>query len=291
MNRIRTRIWLSAAFIAIGAAFSSGRLASAQTISYSTGFETGQGFPLNSNLPTTPSALSGWSRLDGFSASIAQPIVDINATNNGGSQGLRVQNASPFNQADLQSYTYALSPVINSPGATDLIANGTPIVKVKFDMRVDDTANITQSTDIWFAEIFDDNTGQRLAGIGRVVIAPGDARIYATGADGEVVNSPIGLAAASGVWGSYEMDLNYVTRTFQVFLNNVAVGGVQSMYDLGSSVLNAPYNGLDFDFSESGRGLDVAYFDNVSILAAVPEPTSLALAGLGAAAALLKRRR
>jgi hypothetical protein len=105
-------------------------------------------------------------------------------------------------------------------------------------------------------------------------------RVYTTGASGAFNPVAIGVAPASAVWGTYAIDLNYLTRTFSVSLNSVTLASNVPMHALAD-------NGIDINFTVNGRGIDVAYFDNF-LVSAVPEPATISAIAM---LALLTRRR
>src|SRR4051812_11488342 len=125
-------------------------------LSYSTGFDA-PAFVVGNQVPSTPPpTLNGWYRQDGSTTVTALPIVDItNVASTGGGQSLRVKNQAPSNQLDPGSVTYVISPSLSFPGANNVVANGTPFVFVKWDMRVDDPANIANTSDTWTLDVYD----------------------------------------------------------------------------------------------------------------------------------------
>jgi hypothetical protein len=108
---------------------------------------------------------------------------------------------------------------------------------------------------------------------------------YATSADRileaslqpEIDGSPLGSPVAPGTfWADYEAD--GLPSGWQLFSFSWNSGSNTS----ASVILN--------DFNPNGSGNDFA-IDDISVAAATPEPGTLALAGLGFAAALLLRKR
>ena len=260
-------------------------IAAAAPISYSTGFEQ-PAFNVGDNVPAV-GTLSGWFRQDGTPTTTALPDVDISPVNNGGSQGLRILNLAPYNQLDPGSVTYAISPVYTLPGAANVVANGTPFVHVQWDMRVDDPADhdINKTSDTWCLDVYDSTANVRTLSVARGTVPLGNEltpTVYATGATGQFTPTEIGAGPASGAWGTFELDLDYLSRTFDVSLNGVVLA-----FDLPMNV--AADNGIDLNFTVNGRGIDVAYFDNF-LVTAVPEPGTLGVAAL-CMVTLLSRRR
>lgn len=279
---------LSLFVAAAASAFILNGASSAAPISYSTGFEQPQ-FPLNANVPSTPPpTLSGWFRQDGTPTATGLPGVNItNAAASSGTQSLRVVNNGPANQAEAGSVSYVISPVYTLAGASDVVANGTPFVTIQWDMRIDDGADIDNTSDTWALDVYDSSANTRAVSVARSALAavPGGAPttsgIYLSNVTGSYTPVPATAGPASGAWGTYRLELDYSTDTFAFFLNGVPQGG--------GAMNAAADNGIDINFTVNGRGLDVAYFDNFSVNA-VPEPASTAMLGLAAVSMLARRR-
>lgn len=259
-------------FAACAALTATSSLLVAAPITYSTGFDA-PAFAVGNNIPSTPPpTLNGWYRQDGTPTTTALPIVNItNVTSTGGGQSLRVQNQSPHQQLDPGSVTYAISPSLSLPGATNVIANGTPLVTIRWDMRVDDPSNLDNSSDTWALDVYDSTENIRAASIARGLDSVLGPQIYGTDATGQFNATSLGNAPASGTWGTYELVLNYLTDTYSFSLNNVLLGS-RPMNGLAD-------NGISINFTVNGRGLDVAYFDGFSVNA-VPEPATIGILSL-----------
>lgn len=257
-------------------------------INYFTGFEPA---PFNNGDPVpSVGTLNGWYRQDGAPTATALPGVFITNTQaSAGVQSMTINNAPPFNQADPGSVTYSISPVGSLAGANDLVANGTPYVHVQVDMMVQDGADIDDTSDWFQMDVYDSTANVLTASVLRTAIAavpggaPTSAAVYTTLPNGQINPAPVGAGANSGVWGTYALDLDYVTHTFVVSLNNVPL-------TLPLPMNVAANDGMDINFTVSGRGIDAAYFDNFSV-SAVPEPTTVAALGLATTGLLARRRR
>jgi len=287
---------ITAAAVLAASTMTIGLQANAAAINYQTGFETVEGFTVPTPIPSV-GTYNGWYRLDGAATTSGVPLVRIDVPGHLSSQSLHVLNQGPQDRNDPGSVTYAISPVRNLPGAANVVANSTPFVHIQWDMIVNDGASILNTSDTWCLDVYDSTSNERTASFARSAIplvpngAPAFANIYT--ADGTLPddsngNSPYnpvpnGLAAASSTWGTYAMDLNYVTRTYTVSLNGVQVGPARLMNVQAD-------NGLDINFTVNGRGLDDAFFDNFAVVA-VPEPTTLSVTGIAAVGLLARRRR
>jgi len=248
--------------------FSAGMLGSRLAVAdllYSTGFESSDGFTLNSALPSAPTLPSDWYRLDGATTT-TPPIVDINSTNHGGSQGLRIVNQGPnVDQSDPDSNTFVQSPVINMPGTSGLIASNKAYVSIKWDMRVVDAPDSADDSTYIGLDVYD-ASGNAITTVGREVIGGTPALIGLN--DSGVDFTVLDFAPASDLWASYELKLDFVLQKYQLFVDNVAAGSARPF-------VPGAEDSLDINFTDVGRGLDTAYFDNFSVTA-VPEPSALA---------------
>ncbi|MGH7180277.1 MAG: hypothetical protein ACREJC_23060 [Tepidisphaeraceae bacterium] len=266
MNRSFPAIALGAALLSI----SLTSVAQARPWSYSTGFES----PLYLNTDPVPTigTLNGWYREDGSPTATAPPGVSItNTVASSGSQSMRFLNNSPYDQLDAGSVTYSISPIRSSmPGTANMVLAGLPFVHIQWDMRVDDPTDIDDTSDTWCLDVYDGDESDRTLSIARGITninGPNEPNIYGTDLTGAFDPNELGDAPASGVWGTYEIDMDYTSGTWTFKLNSVLMGGVRPF-------ASGADNGLDVNFTVNGRGIDVAYFDNYSVTA-TPEPASL----------------
>jgi hypothetical protein len=101
---------------------------------------------------------------------------------------------------------------------------------------------------------------------------------------------PTGAVVPFGQWNHFTLEMNYVSRTYQAFVNGVASGTPEPFVDAGIvGFTDAPISTLA---AQDGPGLlapGTAYYDNYNI-EIVPEPSTVAIIGL-ASLGLLRRRR
>jgi hypothetical protein len=127
----------------------------------------------------------------------------------------------------------------------------------------------------------------KLVGSLGVDASTGDVLIQETGS-GAFIET--GLVLPFNQWNNFTLEMNYVTHTYQAFVNGAPVGDAEPFVDPGIVAFSdAPISTLA---ASGGAGLSApgtAYFDNYSI-EIVPEPATAAIIGV-ASLALLRRRR
>jgi hypothetical protein len=160
-------------------------------------------------------------------------------------------------------------------------------VRVSWDM------NVTQTTDplldygpFFGVEGYDAFGGDiKLIGSLGVDATTGDI-LYQDGLDGFLVET--GVDAPFGQWNRYMLEIDYQNDEYSVYFNGARLAtttfvdpGITGFTDAPLAALAATFESIDF-------AAGTAYFDNYTI-EIVPEPTAMALVGLGSLA-LLRRR-
>jgi hypothetical protein len=232
----------------------------------------------------------GYTRFDTDSPTADDSTVPMTVQSGvvlGGTQAVQITSTtqSPGDGFIFDDASYAIKPI----SLANIATSGTPQVTVSWDMRVDDSAS---RAGVWGVQVYDTTPGgsggpnsYAFAGIGNDANTNQELT-KVSAADGNTVVAP-GPSGTLGDWHNYVLDMN-----FQQGLYSLTVDG--SLYTIGAlNLANTDGNLGEVDFFTSGRGLDTAYFDNLLVTsgtALVPEPTSMALFGLGGLALLGRRR-
>jgi hypothetical protein len=162
------------------------------------------------------------------------------------------------------------------------------IVRVNFDMNVTQTTLPTVPFGPFFGvEGYDAfNDDPKLIGSVGVDATTGDI-LYQDGFDGFLVET--GVKAPFGQWNRYTLEIDYQSDEYRVIYNGTEIAS-STFVDPGiTGFTDAPLAALAATFESLGTASGTAYFDNYSI-EIVPEPSALAVVGLGALG-LLRRRR
>jgi hypothetical protein len=163
------------------------------------------------------------------------------------------------------------------------------VLRVNWSMNVQQTQVPTVDFGPFFGvEGYDAfNDVPKLIGSLGVDASTGDVLIQESGS-GAFIET--GLVVPFNQWNNYSLEMNYVTKTYQAYVNGAAVGDPEPFVDPGiTSFTAAPISTLA---ASGGAGLlapGTAYFDNYGI-EIVPEPSTVAIIGL-ASLGLLRRRR
>ena len=258
------------AFFAVAVALTAARPAAAVPVFDSGGFESPRYIPGELSGQDT---LGPWLKDAGTATAVVQSTVT-----NGGTQA--VQYTRPAAAAGDTRYG-VLKP---------LTPTGTlQTLRVSWSMNVQQTQVPTVDFGPFFGvEGYDAfNDTPKLIGSLGVDASTGDVLIQESGS-GAFIET--GIIVPFNQWNNYTLEMNYVTKTYQAYVNGTAVGDAEPFVDPGiTSFTDAPISTLA---ASGGAGLlapGTAYFDNYGI-EIVPEPSTVAIIGL-ASLGLLRRRR
>ena len=216
--------------------------------------------------------LGPWLKDSGTGTAVVQSAVT-----NGGSQAVRLNRPADDN-GDVR---YGVRKELVPTGSLQ-------IVRVSWDMNVTQTNIEGVDFGPYFGvESYDSfNDDIKLIGSLGLDATTGDI-LYQDGLDGFLVET--GAKAPFGQWNRYMLEINYQTDEYSVFYNGAKLA-TTTFVDPGIvGFTDAPLAGLDATGFTFDIASGTAYFDNYTI-EIVPEPSALALVGLGSLA-LLRRRR
>lgn len=162
------------------------------------------------------------------------------------------------------------------------------VLRVSWDM------NVTQSLipNVQFGPFFgvegydEFNNVPKLIGSLGVDATTGDI-LYQDGFDGALVET--GEVAPFGQWNRYLLEIDYGADEYSVFFNGARLATTDFVDDGIVGFTDAPLAALAAEGGSISTATGTAYFDNYSI-EIVPEPSTLAVVGLGSLV-LLRRRR
>jgi hypothetical protein len=205
-------------------------------------------------------------------------------------QGAQVVKSTALNTAGTTGYTdvYSTDTVLSSSTVMNSPTTGSPagmggVVNVTFDMSR--TGGAGKSTGFG-VEILSKNQDAVLASLflGNNATDNTPEVLVAKNGDNYAPNTAAGYGRNDGVWGTYNISLDFNAGTFTVFVaGNVAATGPFAM-DAAALAEGNAIGGIAL--ANTNNGTDVAYFDNLQV---VPEPTGVAMVGLGTLLLLAKR--
>ena len=175
-----------------------------------------------------------------------------------------------------------VAPVLNYTPTTGEIV----VIEVDIARTISGSAQVPSSNGFGI-DVYDP-AGNRTLGFGLGVSANNAAivpflTVFAAGnADG--ATSAINLAVAQNQFVRFRAELNYATDLFQLFVNDVDVGGVHRFVNLASALGDA-----DLQHDPVVGAADIGYFDNYRI-STVPEP-SFSIGCIALSLSFLRRRR
>jgi MYXO-CTERM domain-containing protein len=264
----------------------------------SQGFEPSAGY--TANVPIGPygtTAVAGsWASTD-LNQLITLPPAGFvqTATANGGTQAFKISGPGMRDDPTFSDQTfwfrgYPTAGSAFTPGAA------TPIVRVTYDQRIKDSGPVN-TADIplvgFYMEGFTATGQQQQVGFMMLNLNNGATAITAGGTTLSTTNG----IYTRDAWHNIEVDFNFATQTYSATLDGLLLnfGGVTNLpfrNTNGPTVSIAEY-GFQASFNTfSGSNVNDAFFDNFLVTAtAVPEPTSLALAGLAGLGVAWRWRR
>jgi hypothetical protein len=160
------------------------------------------------------------------------------------------------------------------------------IYDISFDMRVSGADVLAGQ---WGLTLIDLN-GNSVAGLGfydGILVAGSGTTIYGLGPV-----TPIGYDN----WANYKLRVNFTARTISVALNGLPISSLQNLPMTTEFIYTAQTAGFGLG-GQTPNGApyfitpEHAYFDNVSVAAAAPEPGTLGLLVLGGTLVVVRRAR
>lgn len=217
---------------------------------------------------------NGQWRRDAFSEGTAAVVPLLGF---GGTQG--VQLTRPADEFGDTRYAIPLNPRLTPTGAQD-------IVRVTWDMNV--AQSPTQPFGPFFGvEGYDEPTAGDIRLAGSLGVDSFTGELLYQDASGFITPVP-NQTVPLGQWNRYMLEFNYTTQQYTAFLNGTPLVTTPFVDSGITGMTDAPISTFATDPDALATSTGTALFDNYSI-EVVPEPSALALAGLGSLA-LLRRR-
>ena len=205
----------------------------------------------------------------------------------GPADATRVVSGSPeaggqFVQFDTSAITGPPILVASMPLGYDPVAAGFSRISAQADVAFD---AVTSNSGLNF-EL--SSVGDRPLLFGAMAVLA-DGTVQAFNTDGGFLSTAPG-ALPLGSFGTLRIDLDFITRAATFSLDGVSLGNLAFDQDASNILRDVTLlTGLNPPFTTPSS--DLWSFDNLSVTAAVPEPSSLTLALLGATLLGVTRRR
>jgi hypothetical protein len=211
-----------------------------------------------------------------------------------GAQAFHINGPRLFNDPTFggQSFWYRSYP--SAATAFNPVANGTPVVSMKFNQYVSGT--LINVTDMPLVGIYMEGytSGGTQAALGSLLLNL-NGGVTAITVGGNAVSTADNIYARNS-WQQLDVQFNFEAQTYRAFLNGslLTFGGGLADIPFRNTLNRVAEYGFQASFNQfAGSTTNSAYFDNLVVSATiVPEPSSLAF---GAAAiggfAWLRRRR
>ncbi len=217
-----------------------------------------------------------------------------NSVVHSGAQAFHINGPRLFNDPNFGGQTFWYRNFPSAATAFNPVANGTPVVNMKFHEFVTGTAlNIT---DMPLVGVYMEGytPGGTQAALGSLLLNL-NGGVTAITVGGNAVSTADNIYSRNS-WHQLDVQFNFESQTYRAYLNG-------SLLTFGGGLTDVPFRntlnriaeyGFQASFNQfSGSTTNSAYFDNLVVSATVvPEPSSFALgiAAVGGIACLRRRR-